>query len=140
MWKANWRGRYVAVKHIDGEAEKKAFCVEVRQLSRVSHPNIIRLYGACTKGINICLVMEFAEGGSLYNVLHCNPKPTYKAAHAMSWARQCAEVRFDTIVFIYHYYYDSFYNYFVGRCVLAQYETQTSYTPWFKTAKFATRV
>lgn len=35
--------------------------------------------------------MELAEGGSLYNVLHCNPKPYYSAAHAMSWARQCAE-------------------------------------------------
>lgn len=39
----------------------------------------------------MCLVMEFAEGGSLYNVLHCNPKPHYSAAHAMSWARQCAD-------------------------------------------------
>lgn len=89
----------MAVKHINSEAERKAFSVEVRQLSRVSHPNIVKLYGACTKG-HVCLVMEFAEGGSLYNVLHCNPKPRYKAAHAMSWARQCAEVMY-TEFFIY---------------------------------------
>lgn len=56
----------MAVKHIDAEAEKKAFAVEVRQLSRVSHPNIVKLYGACTQN-PVCLVMEYAEGGSLYN-------------------------------------------------------------------------
>lgn len=66
---------------------------QVRQLSRVAHPNIVALYGACTKRPNVCLVMEYAEGGSLYNVLHCNPKLRYTAAHAMSWAKQCAEVR-----------------------------------------------
>lgn len=35
--------------------------------------------------------MEYAEGGSLYNVLHGCPKISYTAAHAMSWALQCAE-------------------------------------------------
>jgi serine/threonine protein kinase len=58
----------VAVKHIDSEAERKAFTIEVRQLSRVNHPNIVKLYGACTSN-PVCLVMEFAEGGSLYNGL-----------------------------------------------------------------------
>lgn len=65
--------------------------LQIRQLSRVAHKNIIALYGACTKRPNVCLVMEFAEGGSLYNVLHCQPRPYYSAGHAMSWARQCAE-------------------------------------------------
>lgn len=101
VWKAHWNGTYVAVKHIDSEAERKAFIKEAIQLSRVSHPNIIKLYGVCTKVANFCLVMEFAEGGSLYNVLHCNPKPTYQAAHAMSWARQCAEV--SELIFVYVY-------------------------------------
>ncbi|KAJ0174580.1 hypothetical protein K1T71_009688 [Dendrolimus kikuchii] len=91
VWKGLWRNTLVAVKHINSEAEKREFSIEVRQLSRVSHPNIVRLYGACTKGAHVCLVMEYAEGGSLYNVLHNRPKPKYTAAHAMSWARQCAE-------------------------------------------------
>lgn len=55
----------MAIKKIESDAEKKAFQIEVRQLSRVSHPNIVKLYGACTKPV--CLVMEYAEGGSLYN-------------------------------------------------------------------------
>ncbi|XP_076665711.1 mitogen-activated protein kinase kinase kinase 7 [Andrena cerasifolii] len=89
VWKGKWRGQYVAVKYINSEGERKAFTVEVRQLSRVMHPNIVKLYGACTKN-PVCLVMEYAEGGSLYNVLHCNPQPRYTAGHAMSWALQCA--------------------------------------------------
>lgn len=88
--KATWRGMNVAVKMIESEDEIKAFRVEVRQLSRVEHPNIVKLYGACTTH-PVCLVMEFAEGGSLYNVLHSSqPPPIYRAAHAMSWALQCS--------------------------------------------------
>jgi len=89
VYKGRWRGEHVAVKHIESEAERKAFAIELRQLSRVCHANIVKLHGACTID-PFCLVMEFAEGGSLYNVLHCPPKPTYNAGHAISWALQCA--------------------------------------------------
>ncbi|XP_055629915.1 mitogen-activated protein kinase kinase kinase 7 [Toxorhynchites rutilus septentrionalis] len=89
--KAKWQNNYVAVKFIELESERNAFITEVCQLSRVAHPNIIGLYGACTKRPNVCLVMEYADGGSLHSALHCRPKPFYTAAHAMSWARQCAE-------------------------------------------------
>lgn len=85
---------FVAVKNIMTEAERKAFAVEVRQLSRVKHENIVQLYGACTRGPNFCLVMEYAEGGSLYNVLHGQgPKIRYTLGHALSWAYQCAKVK-----------------------------------------------
>ncbi|XP_025055164.1 mitogen-activated protein kinase kinase kinase 7 isoform X5 [Alligator sinensis] len=63
--KAKWRGKDVAIKQIESESERKAFIVELRQLSRVNHPNIVKLYGACLNPV--CLVMEYAEGGSLYN-------------------------------------------------------------------------
>ncbi|XP_015756075.1 PREDICTED: mitogen-activated protein kinase kinase kinase 7-like [Acropora digitifera] len=66
--KALWRKKFiVAVKTIETEAEKKAFIVEVQQLSRISHENIVKLYGACTTQEPVCLVMEYAEGGSLYS-------------------------------------------------------------------------
>lgn len=90
-----WRDKYVAVKHIVSESEKQAFTTEVRLLSRVEHENIVKLYGACTQGAHVCLVMEYAEGGSLYNVLHCNPKPKYTAGHAISWTLQCAKVSLE---------------------------------------------
>ncbi|XP_033739394.1 mitogen-activated protein kinase kinase kinase 7-like isoform X3 [Pecten maximus] len=90
--RAKWRGKEVAVKLIETESERIAFITELKQLSRVNHPNIVKLYGACTKQPAVCLVMEYAEGGSLYNVLHgTGPQPAYTAAHAMSWALQCAK-------------------------------------------------
>ncbi|XP_064627957.1 mitogen-activated protein kinase kinase kinase 7-like [Lineus longissimus] len=88
--RARWRNKEVAVKLIETENEKKAFITELKQLSRVNHPNIVRLYGACTTQ-PVCLVMEYAEGGSLYNVLHgTGPQPEYTSGHAMSWCLQCA--------------------------------------------------
>ncbi|MGH0145873.1 UNVERIFIED_CONTAM: hypothetical protein FKN15_007214 [Acipenser sinensis] len=88
--KAKWRGKDVAIKTIESESERKAFSVELRQLSRVNHPNIVKLYGSCNNPV--CLVMEYAEGGSLYNVLHgAEPLPYYTAAHAMSWCFQCSQ-------------------------------------------------
>ncbi|XP_048841363.1 mitogen-activated protein kinase kinase kinase 7 isoform X1 [Brienomyrus brachyistius] len=88
--KAKWKGKDVAIKTIESESERKAFIVELRQLSRVSHPNIVKLYGSCSSPV--CLVMEYAEGGSLYNVLHgAEPLPCYTASHAMSWCFQCSQ-------------------------------------------------
>lgn len=91
VWKGKWKGQRVAIKHINSEGERKAFTVEVRQLSRVFHPNIVKLYGASTTD-PVCLVMEYAEGGSLYNVLHSSigAQPRYSAGHAISWVLQCA--------------------------------------------------
>lgn len=86
-----WRGRDVAVKRVESEAEKAAFLVELRQLQRVRHPCIVTLLGACTNSQFVCLVMEYAEGGSLYDVLHASSEPVYTAAHAISWLLQCAE-------------------------------------------------
>ncbi|XP_077444076.1 mitogen-activated protein kinase kinase kinase 7 isoform X1 [Stigmatopora argus] len=88
--KAKWKGKDVAIKTIESESERTAFFVELRQLSRVNHPNIVKLYGSCSNPV--CLVMEYAEGGSLYNVLHgAEPLPCYSASHAMSWCLQCSQ-------------------------------------------------
>lgn len=89
--KGKWDNKYVAVKKLRGDSEIKAFRAEVRQLSRVDHENIVKLYGTTRDQNVFCLVMEYAEGGSLYNVLHSSKVP-YTLAHAMSWAYQCAKV------------------------------------------------
>ncbi|CAB3990553.1 mitogen-activated kinase kinase kinase 7 isoform X3 [Paramuricea clavata] len=90
--KAKWRGNIVAAKTLEAENEQNAFTIEAQQMSRVKHQNIIKLYGVVHNPI--CLIMEFAEGGSLYNLLHgwenCKACPEYTAAHAISWALQCA--------------------------------------------------
>lgn len=92
VYKGKWKNKCVAIKHISSEGEKKAFMIEIQQLSRITHPNIVKVYGACTS-IPVCLIMEYAEGGSLYNLLHSNSQPQahYTAGHAISWALQCAK-------------------------------------------------
>ena len=62
--RARWKNIDVAVKLIETESEKKAFMTELKQLSRVSHPNIVDLYGACTiqpVSVKICPGMEFNQ-------------------------------------------------------------------------------
>lgn len=89
VYEAIYRQNPVAVKMIESESERRAFITELRQLSRVSHPNIIRLYGACSNPVS--LVMELAECGSLYNLLHgAGPLPHYTGSHGISWCLQCA--------------------------------------------------
>lgn len=84
----------MAVKEFGPKTEQKAIEIEVKQLSRVQHPNIIALYGIAANQLSQYLIMEYAEGGSLYDFLHGKIKPYYSTAHAMSWARQCAEVHY----------------------------------------------
>ncbi|KAM7349123.1 TGF-beta activated kinase 1 [Cochliomyia hominivorax] len=91
VFKAVWRDRYVAVKEFEPTSEQKAIETEVKQLSRVNHSNIIALYGISNYQLTNFLIMEYAEGGSLHQFLHGKVKPYYSTAHAMSWARQCAE-------------------------------------------------
>eukprot|EP00118_Oscarella_pearsei_P019177 m.202262 g.202262 ORF g.202262 m.202262 type:complete len:616 (+) comp39608_c0_seq19:20-1867(+) len=87
--KAKWRGLIVAVKTMESEDEKKAFRNELKQLSRVKHENIVVLYGASVQA-KVCLVMEYAEGGSLYDLLHSSDVH-YSTAQAMYWLCQCAK-------------------------------------------------
>lgn len=48
------------------EKEKHNALNEVRILASVKHPNIISYKEAFFEGSNLCLVMELAEGGDLY--------------------------------------------------------------------------
>lgn len=93
---------------------------KVKHLSRVQHPNIVGLYATCTKGPNVCLIMEYAEGGSLYNLLHCTRIP-YTSSHAISWCRQCADVCKISIVINKGIIYSLF---IAGSCLFASNESK----------------
>jgi serine/threonine protein kinase len=68
--RAKWRAKDVAVKIIETESERKAFLTELKQLSRVNHPNIVKLYGACTRApVNIKLYMNISMVKTLTNSL-----------------------------------------------------------------------
>ena len=67
---------------------------EVEIHSRLNHPNIIKLFGYFQDNKNIYLVMEFAEGGTLYDLFTVRKRPwteeeakplTYQMLHAVAY-------------------------------------------------------
>jgi mitogen-activated protein kinase kinase kinase 7 len=90
VFKGRWRGRKVAVKQFKTREERDSFLVEVKQLSNIKHANIVTLHGATWLPDTAYLIMEYAEGGSLNNLLHECKKQEYDLRHACSWARQAA--------------------------------------------------
>ena len=51
---------------------------EILLLQNLRHPNVINFLGACLDPPNPCLILEYAEGGSLHNMLHtCQKVPQY---------------------------------------------------------------
>jgi serine/threonine protein kinase len=57
--RAKWRNIDVAVKVMESEEEKKAFRNELKQLSKVNHENIVKLYGACVHKVTQLLRCYF---------------------------------------------------------------------------------
>ncbi|XP_066351924.1 uncharacterized protein [Miscanthus floridulus] len=49
---------------------EKQFHTEVTTLSRLNHPNVIKLVGACSSPPVFCVITEFLSGGSLRAFLH----------------------------------------------------------------------
>lgn len=105
VYRATWRGREVAVKAArqDPDEDITATAESVRQeaklFSMLRHPNIIALHGVCLREPNLCLVMEFARGGSLNRALAAAAAPGTGAARGVrripphilvNWAVQIA--------------------------------------------------
>lgn len=105
VYRATWRGQEVAVKAArqDPDEDITATAESVRQeaklFSMLRHPNIIALHGVCLREPNLCLVMEFARGGSLNRALAAAAAPGAGAARGgrripphilVNWAVQIA--------------------------------------------------
>jgi tRNA A-37 threonylcarbamoyl transferase component Bud32 len=43
---------------------------EITMLNKLRHPNIVLLMGICSKPPNLCIITEFLQNQSLYNLLH----------------------------------------------------------------------
>lgn len=85
--KAKYCGQIVAVKRIHTEEERAALESEINILRKIEHENIVQLKGYAAD--HSILVMEYAEGGNLYNVLH-HTTVEYSIFHALSWCHQTA--------------------------------------------------
>ncbi|XP_062126068.1 mitogen-activated protein kinase kinase kinase 7-like [Drosophila sulfurigaster albostrigata] len=75
-WKTELEVRQIAVKIIEDKQTEninfeKDIHRKIQNLLKCIHPNIITLYGVSknTKN-NICLLFEYADCGSLYDLLH----------------------------------------------------------------------
>ena len=78
VFAGRWEGLPVAIKKQRSEHKmtpaaqrsiEQTVRREVRALTRVRHPNVIRLFGACMEPTP-CIVMALARGGSLEEALH----------------------------------------------------------------------
>ncbi|CAN6449156.1 unnamed protein product [Victoria cruziana] len=70
-------GQVVAVKKMeeqDGGVDEKSFANEVRSLTEIRHRNIVKLYGFCQHVRNTFLIYEYAENGSLSDLLKDDDK------------------------------------------------------------------
>jgi len=84
-------GGFAAVKIIDKDElckdEDKMFLVdkEIEIMSQLDHPNIVRLYEVYESKSEVCLVMELAKGGELFDkLLEQGCLPEHEAANIMS--------------------------------------------------------
>ena len=70
-----WRGTEVAVKIfyeslVPSSDRMDGFKGEVAMMSRLSHPNIVQLYGYVIQPKRLAIVSEFVHCGSLFDLLH----------------------------------------------------------------------
>lgn len=75
VYRGTWRGQPVAVKAARRDPDEEAGAMaesarrEARLFSMLRHRNIIALRGVCLQEPNLCLVMEYAQGGPLNRAL-----------------------------------------------------------------------
>lgn len=104
-----WGGREVAVKAArldageDTNATKNSVLQEAKRFWLLNHDNIVQLIGVCLDEPNLCLVMEFARGGSLNRVLNGRKvKPTVLVDWAVQVARGMYYLHHDAPISLIH--------------------------------------
>ncbi|KAM6550672.1 hypothetical protein CsatB_000480 [Cannabis sativa] len=60
-------GTQVAIKSLSAESKQGSneFLTEIRMISRIQHPNLVKLVGCCAEGSSRILVYEYLENNSL---------------------------------------------------------------------------
>ncbi|KAM9847348.1 mitogen-activated protein kinase kinase kinase 21 [Aulostomus maculatus] len=93
VYRGTWKDQELAVKAArqDPDEDITATAGSVKQeaklFSMLQHPNIIKLEGVCLEEPNLCLVMEYARGGTLNRVLTGRRIPPHIL---VNWAVQIA--------------------------------------------------
>ncbi|XP_031164373.1 mitogen-activated protein kinase kinase kinase 21 isoform X1 [Sander lucioperca] len=93
VYRGTWKDQELAVKAArqDPDEDITATAASVKQeaklFSMLQHPNIIKLEGVCLEEPNLCLVMEYARGGTLNRALTGRRIPPHIL---VNWAVQIA--------------------------------------------------
>ena len=67
---ASWHGATVAVKIATPcSSGRESWRAEVRALTRLHHPNVVRCMGTVVAPPTYCLVLEYCDGGDLAQLL-----------------------------------------------------------------------
>ncbi|XP_001995979.3 uncharacterized protein LOC6569599 isoform X1 [Drosophila grimshawi] len=89
IYKANWCNKKIAVQHckwISADFENlKDFA------SRVSHENIVKIFGIIAHKKDAFILMNYLECTTLHNYVHGGEKFEYTLARGLSWMAQCAK-------------------------------------------------
>ncbi|KAK2852420.1 hypothetical protein Q7C36_007621 [Tachysurus vachellii] len=94
VYRGTWHEQEVAVKAArqdpdeDITATAESVKQEAKLFSMLRHPSIIRLEGVCLEEPNLCLVMEYAQGGTLNRALTGRRIPPHIL---VNWAVQIAK-------------------------------------------------
>ncbi|XP_026382442.1 uncharacterized protein LOC113277607 isoform X1 [Papaver somniferum] len=93
-------GMKITVKQLD-EREDYVFKNEVKFLSTLRHPNIVRLLGQCTENKQRLLVYEYMENGSLSNALSGGNENLRKRLNWHTKMRICLGIA-NGLAFLHH--------------------------------------
>lgn len=75
--RGQFRGCPVAVKRVRPSVRDEDFYKEIRIISMLRHPNIVQYMAHFRTKTERCIVTEWAERGSLFNVLHSDEKASF---------------------------------------------------------------
>lgn len=73
LYKGTYCGQDVAIKILrnvqDDSQQYQEFLQEVSIMRKVRHKNVVQFIGACTRKPNLCIVVEYMPGGSVYDYM-----------------------------------------------------------------------
>ena len=85
VYKAMWKQQVVAAKRLN----KQEGYHEVKFLKDLNHPNIVKLLGVVDDDIDIYIILELCEGGSLRSYLNAH-RGRHLGLRFYDWAKQAA--------------------------------------------------
>lgn len=69
MHRGTWHGTEVALKVIKPMSSEQVFVKEAKIMRQLRHPNIVQFMGVCLEKPDLCIITEFLERGSLFDIL-----------------------------------------------------------------------